>query len=104
MIGAYSDIGQRSSTGQKFLADFLVSEIELQTIAWGEPIICPRLSSLSFSANPTSDQISIVCITASPCKIEIVKAVPDIPSYGVVCVNSFCTQIQFGNHWKSGKI
>src|SRR3981189_32937 len=75
-------------------------KIELQTVARGKPIVCPRLRSLPFSANPTPDQISVVCVPASPCKVEIIKAVPDVSSNRVIRVNAFYTQIQLGAPWK----
>src|SRR5437899_12432163 len=60
IIATRTDIGQRAATGKKLLADLLVPEIDLNSIARIEPIVGPRLRTLPRSAHPTSEHIAVV--------------------------------------------
>src|SRR5258708_37821236 len=74
IVAAHANIGQRAPSGNEFLANFLVPEIELQSVAGAEPVVGPSLRALTLSANPTAKQVSFVGIPAAPREIEVVKA------------------------------
>src|SRR5260370_2334192 len=57
IIAAHTKIGQRAATGNEFLTDLLMPEIELQAVARAEPVVRPRLCALPSAADPIAKQI-----------------------------------------------
>jgi len=85
----YPAMSDSSTTMNELVADFLVSELQLNFVSWSEPIRTPRLRALPLPANPTADQISIIPVSSTPGIIEIVEAVAKGASERVIRVNSF---------------
>src|SRR5713101_4709418 len=71
IIGPDTCVCERATTRNELLANLLVPEIELQTVARAKPVIRPSLRALSAAADPTTDQVSVVCITAAPSQVFI---------------------------------
>lgn len=95
IISANAKIGYCAASSDKNLADLLVSEIELNSIPRREPIVAPRLRSLTTAADPTSDNVAVVRIAASPSRVEIeISGCDRTATWRYVRVDAFCAQIQ----------
>src|SRR4051812_43214276 len=101
VVSSNSYVCNRSSPPKEFLTHFLVAKIKLESIFCTKPVICPRLCPLAFSSNPTANQIAVVCVTAAPCKIKIIKSFAHISADWIVCVDAFDSQIQL---WQARKV
>src|SRR5207245_413584 len=85
------------------LANFLVTEIQLNPIARVEPVVCPSLGTLSLPTDPTSQQIRVVRISIqiSPCPVVIPVVVRAYDArIGNIRVDALGSEIQF---WESRK-
>src|ERR1700733_8214184 len=80
VIATHAKIGHRASPGNEHLTDLQVAKIDLNTIAGTEPIDAPGLGSFPAPANPTTNNIPVVRVTAPPRAIEIEVARRDRPA------------------------
>src|SRR6202171_2864076 len=69
IIGPDTRVCERATTRNELLANLLVAEIELQTVARTKPVICPSLRALLAAADPATDQVSVVCVAAKPSQV-----------------------------------
>src|SRR6202011_2293931 len=79
-------------------------KIELQTVASVEPIVGPRLGALPLPADPTTNQISVICLSVSPSKIKIIETVTEVAPERIVRIDAFHSKIQFGQPRKLRKV
>src|SRR5216683_2787003 len=97
IIGPDTHVRERATSRNELLTNLLMAEIELQTIARAKPVVRPSLRALSTATDPTADQVSIVCITATPSSVLIKRtrqlSVSDCSS-GYVGVNALGAQVQ----------
>src|SRR4029077_17361446 len=93
VISSNAGVGERTSAGQKLLADLLVAEIELEAVACTEPIIGPCLRTLARAPNPTAQQIAFICIAVYPRRIKVEKARANLASQRVIRVDALDSQI-----------
>src|SRR5256885_1156820 len=66
IVAADTHVGERPATRNELPAYFLVSEIELQTIARTEPVIGPSLGTLATATDPTTDYVAAVGVAVAP--------------------------------------
>jgi hypothetical protein len=89
----HSNISQSSTAGQELLTYLLVPEVKLQPATRIEPVVGPRLSSLSLPTDPTDEQVAIVSLSASVGKIKKIETVADGAPNRIIGVNTLYTQV-----------
>src|SRR6267378_367580 len=97
IIGSHTRVCERATTRNELLANLLVAEIKLQTVARAKPVVRPSLRALSAAPDPATDQVSVVCITATPGPVLIKrtrKFCVSACSSGYIRVYAFDTKIQ----------
>src|SRR6266566_4495125 len=60
IIAAHPHIRQRAPAGNELLANLLVTEIQLNPVAWTEPVVAPGLRALALPTDPTSQQNAVI--------------------------------------------
>src|SRR5207249_3500483 len=93
----------RASSRDEFLANLLMPVAKLNFISRSQPIIGPRLRPLTFPANPASEQVAIVAVSATVSSVGI-EGTRTVNVIGNVRVNAFNPEIQFVDSRKLGKI
>src|SRR5260370_20876861 len=100
-------VRERATPRNELLADLLVAEKELQPVARAKPVVRPSLRALSAAADPATDQVPVVCVTAAPGSVLIKRTRSlsvGVYSSGYICVNAFDSKIQSRNAGKVGEI
>ena len=72
-----AEVGQAATGRNEILADFLVSEVELQSVPRGKPIGCPRLCALALPPNPVPNQKIVVGVAALEAAVDVKKSMLD---------------------------
>src|SRR6266404_351478 len=97
IIGPDTRVCQRATTRKELLANLLVAEVELQPVARAKPIVRPSLRALSAAADPTANQVPVVCVTVTPGPVLIertrILSVNARPARHI-CVNAFDSKIK----------
>src|SRR6267142_5537597 len=97
IIGPDTRVCQRATTRKELLANLLVAEVELQTVARAKPVVRPSLRALSAASDPATDQVSVVCVTVTPGPVLIKrtrKFCVSACTSGYIRINPFDTKIQ----------
>jgi hypothetical protein len=76
IVAGDADVGQTSVGGNELLADFLMSEIQLDLVFPAQPIRRSCSSTSSLPAYPAADQVSIVRVAAPEPAVVAEEAVP----------------------------
>ena len=105
VISANAKIGYCAAPRDKNLADFLVPEIELDSVTRCEPIVGPSLGTLATPADPVSDDIAVVCVAASPRRVEIEIARSNrATTRRHIRVDTFDPQVELTEPGEMGKV
>src|SRR5260370_18971398 len=91
------------------MANLLVAEKELKTIARAKPVVRPSLRALSGAADPTPQNIAVVDVSVQITIRSIVKPAAIVEgvigvSQRIVCVAALSAKIQFRKLRKPGNI